>query len=106
MKLDDASGPEQGPDPPARFSSWRSFLFVAIAVNALFVWGMWGSVSDPSVAVWTKALSWLPFNVITTVLYYVFMKKLAADSAGSVGSFYVILCLAMIAANWIALFLA
>lgn len=97
-------------DPLARFRSWRGFLLAAVALNALFVWGMWGSASDPSVGAWTKALSWFPFNVIATVLYLVFMAKLSraggADQAKTGGAFYVLLCVAMIATNWLLMFLA
>ena len=89
-------------DPLARFRSWRGFLLAAVALNALFVWGMWGSASDPSVGAWTKALSWFPFNVIATVLYLVFMAKLSR--AG--GAFYDLLCVPMIATNWLLMFLA
>lgn len=105
-------------DPLARFRSWRGFLLTAIALNALFVWGMWGSASDPSTSAWTKALSWFPFNVIASVLYLVFMAKLSradgevakaaggADKANTGGAFYILLCVAMIAANWILMFAA
>lgn len=105
MNPDDAPVPEAGADPLARFRSWRGFLFVAIAVNGLFVWGMWGSVANPGLAGWVKAFSWLPFNVIATALYYVFMKKLTGPG-GPGGTFYVILCLALIVANWLAMFVA
>ena len=104
------------PDPLARFRTWRGFLLAAVVLNVLFVYGMIGSVADPRVAVWSKALSWLPFNVIASVLYYVLLVKLSradadcvqaasgADRAVTHGSLYVILCLAMIAANWVVLF--
>lgn len=87
----------------ARFRSWRGFLLAAILLNALFVWGMWSSVADRGVAAWTKALSWFPFNVIATVLYLVFMAKLARPGGGAL---YAWLCVAMIAANWLAMFIA
>ncbi len=97
--------PEQDPsgqdsaekDPLARFRSWRGFLFASIALNVLFVYGMLGGVSDPSAAIWYKVLAWLPFNVIATAVYLAIMARLA-NSAG--GTFYRILCLAMIVANW------
>jgi len=108
-------GPEPGPaapepDPLARFRSWRGFLVAAILLNALFVWGLWGSASAPGVGAWTKALSWFPFNVIASVLYLVFMAKLtrsgddAAPAPG--GTFYVVLCVTMIVANWVLMFAA
>lgn len=101
-------------DPLARFRTWRGFLFASIALNVLFVYGMIGAMTDPHAAGWYKALSWLPFNVIASVLYYVFLVKLTqadvdcarASGARSRGTPYVVLCLAMIAANWIALFVA
>ncbi|TCJ16086.1 hypothetical protein EZJ19_05695 [Parasulfuritortus cantonensis] len=103
--------PETGlPDPLARFRNWRAFLYVAVLLNGLFIWGMWGSVADPKVAIWTKAISWLPFNVIATVLYLVFMAKTGGpDRSGRRspgGVFHALLCLAMIAANWLAMVVA
>lgn len=98
------------PDPLARFRSWRGFLIAAILLNALFVWGLWGSAGDPSIGAWTKVLSWFPFNVIASVLYLVFMAKLtrpggdAAPARG--GAFYVVLCGVMIVANWVLMFAA
>ncbi len=119
---------QPGPTPPERrpdgadflfrFQSWRVFLLVAIAVNALFVWGMWGAAADPGGGAWIKVFSWLPFNFIATALYFVFMVKLSradeavaqavggADRAGTHAAFHVVLCVAMIAANWIAFFAA
>lgn len=94
---------ETGSDPLRRFRNWPGFLAATIAVNLLFLWGMWGAVADPAHALLTKTLSWLPFNVITTVLYYVFKVKLA-DRRGSV--LYGALCLVMVLANWAALFIA
>ena len=108
----DSSGREaQEQDPLAHFRSWRGFLAAAIVLNALFVYGMFAGASDPSVKAWFKALSWLPFNVIASVLYFVFMVKLSkvgggADKAGGNGALYIVICLAMIAANWIAMFVA
>ena len=96
-----ASDQEPGePDPLARFRNWPGFLAAAIALNALFVYGMFAGASDPEVRGWFKALSWLPFNVIASVLYFVFMVKLSKAAP------YVVICLAMIAANWIAMFVA
>jgi len=88
------------PDPLARFRNWRGFLFAAIAVNLLFVYGMLGNTGDASLGIWYKTLIWLPFNVIASVLYYVFKVKLADAAAGRV---YGLLCLVMIAANWIVM---
>lgn len=102
MSADDQSEAREA-DPLARFRHWPGFLAAAVAVNLLFLWGMWGAVADPAHALLTKALSWLPFNVITTILYYVFKVKLA-DRPG--GALYGTLCLVMIAANWTALFIA
>jgi hypothetical protein len=115
------NAPEEGPpepDPLARFRTWRGFLLATIVLNVLFVYGMMGSVKDPSTAAWTKALSWFPFNVIGSVLYLVLLRKLSqadadcaqaaggADKAGTYGALYIALCIAMIIANWIALFAA
>ena len=91
---------------------------VGFALNTLFVYGMFAGASDPSVKAWYKALTWLPFNLIASVLYFVFLVKLSkadedcskaaggADKAGTNGALYVVLCVAMIAANWIAMFAA
>jgi len=107
----DPSGPEAAEkDPLARFRSWRGFLFAAIALNLLFLYSMLGAVADPGTAAWFKALSWLPFNFIATVLYFVFLTKLTkadgADQANANRALYVVLCLAMIAVNWVAMFAA
>jgi uncharacterized protein (DUF983 family) len=113
----DPSGPD-GDDPLARFRNWRGFLFAAIAVNALFVYGMLGSMADANATIWYKALSWLPFNAIATALYLMFLVKLtkadedcamavgSAEKAGTGGGFYAILCIAMIIANWWVMFAA
>ncbi len=97
-------------DPLTRFRSWRGFLVAAIAVNVLFVYGMFAAVSDPGTKTWFKTLSWLPFNVIATVLYYVFLVKLSkADADGAKPTFsvfYAFLCIAMTIANWLAMFTA
>jgi hypothetical protein len=115
---DPAGNDPSEPDPLARFRTWRGFLLATIVLNVLFVYGMIGSVKDPGVAVWTKTLSWFPFNVIGSVLYLVLLSKLSradadraraaggADRAGTRWTPYVILCIAMIAANWIAFFVA
>lgn len=110
MKVSYPPGQEPGGEPEAdpltRFRNWRGFLIAAIAVNALFVYGMWGSTSEPGLSAWIKALSWFPFNVIATVLYYVFMVKLGKAEGATGGGLYIVLCLALIAANWIAMFAA
>lgn len=100
---------EQADDPLARFRSWRGFLFAAVAVNLLFVYGMLNNTADPSVAIWFKVLVWLPFNAIASALYLVFMIKLGKANAANNqtgGPFYVALCSALIGANWIAMFAA
>lgn len=84
-----------------RFRDWRGFLLAAVLVNGLFLYGMVGAVQDPGSAPWVKSLSWLPFNLIASVLYVVFMVKLSRQ-----GRFYVFLSAAMIAINWIVMFSA
>jgi|GEM_PF-3447125 len=97
-------------ETPRRFRSWRAFLFAAIGVNALYLWGMMGLTRDPASALWAKTLAWLPFNLIATVLYYVFIIKLSGTGGfavrGLAGAFFVALCLAMITLNWLAFFAA
>ncbi len=113
----DAPEPEQPSpehDPLARFQNWPAFLFVSVGVNVLYLWGMLGQMGDPGTATWYRALTWLPFNLITTVLYYVFYVKLAGAGApaqgarrgGIAGRLYALLCLAMVAVNWTAMFAA
>lgn len=114
--MSDTPEPEAGerdtPDPRARFQSWRLFLAVAVGVNTLYLWGMLNQMGDPSTAGWYKALTWLPFNVIATVLYYAFYIKLgksdAHDGAGSkpAGVFYAALCLIMVVLNWSSMIVA
>jgi hypothetical protein len=111
MERLDGPGHEDGEAGPVpRFGSWRGFLYVAIAVNGLYLWGMTGQMGDPATAVWAKTLTWLPFNLIATVLYYVFIIKLSGTGGLTVrslgGAFHVLLCLAMTALNWIAFFAA
>lgn len=84
-------------DPLARFRDWRGFLLAAIGVNLLFVYGMLGNVGDPSVRTWFKALVWLPFNAIATAVYLMIAVKLSKHFGRA---FYLILCLAMVVANW------
>lgn len=101
MSIADLPEPDtEEQDPLVRFRNWRGFLAAAIVVNVLFVYGMLGNTADASLAVWYKSLIWLPFNVIATVLYYVFKVKLR-DTAG--GTWYGILCLAIVVANWIVM---
>ena len=117
--MTDAPEPEQPSperDPLARFQNWHAFLFVAVAVNVLYLWGMMGQMGDPNTAMWYRALTWLPFNLITTVLYYVFYVKLTgagADKSAAIpgqdsapGMRYAFLCLAMVIINWVAMFAA
>ena len=92
--------------PLARFRSWRGFLAAAVAVNALFAYGMIGNMADPSVSTWFKALVWLPFNAIATALYGAILVKLGLPGEGDhkrnrVGRmFYTVLCATLIVANW------
>ncbi|HRH81031.1 MAG TPA: hypothetical protein PLW81_08305 [Thiobacillaceae bacterium] len=96
----DDGAPEAGqPDPLARFRDWRGFLLAALAVNGLFVWGMLGQVGDPATATWHKALVWLPFNCLATVVYYVVLLKLGQP--GAWGLFYKLLCGGLIIGNWL-----
>jgi phosphoglycerol transferase MdoB-like AlkP superfamily enzyme len=86
---------------PARFQNWLGFLFATIAVNLLFVYGMLGKSGDATLGLWYKALIWIPFNSIASMLYYVFRIKLAAATGGV---FLGTLCLVMLALNWIVMF--
>jgi len=97
----DPSGQDEK-DPLQRFRSWRGFLFASVALNVLFVYGMFGGMGDASVSAWYKALIWLPFNVIATAVYIAIMARLAHSS----GAFYRILCVVMIFANWGVMFAA
>jgi hypothetical protein len=85
-------------DPLRRFRSWRGFLVAVIALNILFVYGMLGGTSDPSVKAWYIALVWLPFNAIATAFYLAFIYKLKGGRGGAAFTF---ICLGMIAANWL-----
>lgn len=85
--------------PPVRLVNWLGFLLIGVVVNVLFLWGMLGSMGDPRVAAWTKALSWLPFNFIASVFYFVCYLKLAGPALR-------LLALVMIGANWAAFFAA
>ena len=108
-------GAGAGKDPLARFRSWRGFLLAAVVVNVLFIYGMLGNAGDARLETWYKSLIWLPFNVIATVLYYVFPAKLAkeAEEAAATGRytvrpwsryFYVAVSVIMIALDWIVMF--
>ncbi len=90
-------------DPLVRFRNWPGFLVATIAVNVLFILGIWSNATDPSVGAWTVALVWLPFNAIATALYLLFMVKLAKATGGVV---YILVCAAMIVANWTLMNLA
>ncbi len=82
-----------------RFVSWPGFLLLGVLVNLLFLWGIRGGMADPGVAAWTKALSWLPFNLIATMFYLVCYAKVA-------GWLLRLPALAMIVLNWLAFFAA
>lgn len=82
---------------PARLVNWLGFLLIGVAVNLLFLWGIQGSMGDASVAIWTKVLSWLPFNLIASVFYLVCYLKLTALA-------WRLLALVMIGANWLSFF--
>lgn len=101
VDLPPEAAPEEA-DPLVRFRNWRGFLAAAIGVNVLFVYGMFGHQAEGALAIWYKTLIWLPFNVIASVLYYVFKVKLA-DQPG--GALFGALCLTMVAANWIVMFI-
>lgn len=84
----------------SRFNSWRGFLFASVAVNLLFVYGMLAGMGDATLSIWYKTLIWLPFNVISSVLYLAIMARL-----GNAGwRLFRILCMVMIVANWSVLF--
>lgn len=87
-------------DALALFRNWHGFLLAALAVNALFVYGMLANVGDPSVRTWFKALVWLPFNAIATAVYLMLAMRL---SKGRGGAFYGILCGAVAIANWVVM---
>jgi hypothetical protein len=91
-------------DPLARFRNWRGFLAATVLLNALFVYGLMAGTPDPTTKLLFKMLSWLPFNLIATALYYVFMVKLARAETGT--HFYGVLCSVMIVANWLIMIAA
>lgn len=91
-------------DPLRRFRDWRGFLLAAMAVNAMFVWGILGQVSDPVTATWHKALVWLPFNCLATVVYGVILLKLGRT--GAWGLFHKLLCGGLILGNWLLMLTA
>jgi hypothetical protein len=88
---------ESEADPLARFRNWHGFLWAAVAVNVLFVYGMLGNMADPSVRTWFKALVWLPFNAIATAVYFMLAAKLRQSGAAT---FHRLLCLVLAVANW------
>jgi hypothetical protein len=91
----------QAPDPLARFRDWRGFLLAAIAVNALFAWGMTLGAGNPQTRLWNVVLVWLPFNVIATVVYYAMLVRLTGPERSALArGFYRTLCLGLIVANW------
>lgn len=96
-------------DPLHRFRNWRGFLVAAIAVNLLFLYGMWHNTADPGVAIWFKVLVWLPFNAIATALYLVFLFRLGKPSEANHqtgGAMYALISLFMIGTNWALLIAA
>ncbi len=98
----DPDTPEAGEDARTerpRFVNWLGFLLVGVLVNLLFLWGIRGGMADPGVAAWTKALSWLPFNLIATMFYLVCYAKVLSW-------LFRLLALAMIVLNWLAFFAA
>jgi hypothetical protein len=101
MPEHEPANPEaQADNPLVRFSSWRGFLFASVAVNLLFVYGMLAGMGDATLSIWYKTLIWLPFNVISSVLYLAIMARL-----GNAGwRLFRILCMVMIVANWSVLF--
>ena len=88
-----------GAGSPARLANWPGFLLLGVAVNVLFLWGMMGSMGDSATAAWTRALSWLPFNLIASVFYLVCYLKLSHLAFRGLAA-------AMTGANWIAFFAA
>lgn len=96
---DPASTEDKADDPLVRFRNWRGFLFATVAVNLLFIYGMLGGMTHASLSIWYKTLIWLPFNVITTVLYLAIMTRLGNTGWG----IFRILCAIMIIVNWVVL---
>lgn len=92
----DSNAPEDR-DALDRFRNWHGFLAAALAVNALFVYGMLGNVADPGVGAWFKALVWLPFNAIATAVYLMLALRL---STGRGGALFASLCAIVAMANW------
>lgn len=97
--------PDDRPDAPdagaasPRFVNWLGFLLIGVAVNLLFLWGIRSGMEDAGVVAWTKALSWLPFNLIATMFYLVCYAKVTPWLLR-------LLALAMIVLNWLAFFAA
>lgn len=105
MSLDTPQQPpeipaEEGRDALDRFRNWHGFLVAALAVNALFVYGMLGNVADPSVSTWFKALVWLPFNAIATAVYLMLAVRLSRARGSTL---YAILCGAVAIGNWVVM---
>jgi hypothetical protein len=98
------SAPDLGQDPLRRFRNWRGFLVASLAVNALFVYGLLAGAPDPATKSVFKVLSWLPFNLIATALYYVFIVKLSRAETGT--WLYAVVCSVMIVANWLIMIAA
>lgn len=104
MDNPDTLEPVAEADELARFRRWPGFLLASVLLNLLFLYGMLAMTSDAALATWYKTLIWLPFNVIATVLYYVFWIKLGRP--GVAGLLYRLVCFAMAAGNWLAMFAA
>lgn len=98
------SASDAAADPLLRFRNWRGFLLASLAVNALFVYGLLAGAPDPATKSLFKVLSWLPFNLIATALYYVFMVKLSRAETGT--RLYSVVCAVMIVANWLIMIAA
>ncbi|MBI5329301.1 MAG: hypothetical protein HZB71_01685 [Betaproteobacteria bacterium] len=93
--------PEQEADPLARFRDWRGFLLAAIAVNALFAYGMTLGADHPQARIWNLVLVWLPFNFIATTVYYAMLVRLTGPERTPLArGFYRVLCGGLIVANW------
>jgi len=87
---------ETSTTPLRHFQSWLGFMFAALAVNILFVYGMLAGMGDATLSIWYKTLIWLPFNVISTALYLAIMTRLR----GTRWSLFRPLCALAIVGNW------
>ena len=94
------SNAEPSTAPLQHFQSWLGFMFAALAVNLLFVYGMLAGMGDSNLSIWYKTLIWLPFNVIATALYLAIMARLG----NSGWAIFRIICIVMIVTNWSIMF--